>query len=56
MTGEILDAKASHDEKFEQLKPPEYFDRYIIIKDAFLQNRNYILNPESVEEDYSLDY
>jgi phospholipid-binding lipoprotein MlaA len=56
VTGEILDAKASHDQKFEQLKPPEYFDRYIIIKDAFLQNRNYILNPESVEEDYSLDY
>lgn len=56
VTGEILDAKASHDDKFEHLKPPEYFDRYIIIKDAFLQNRQYILDPEGAQEDYALDY
>lgn len=53
---QILDAKSSAAEKFEDIKPPTYFDRYLIIKDSYLQNREYYLNPPTWDDYYNLDY
>ena len=56
LSGQVLDLKSSADDKFEKIKPPAYFDRYLIIKDAYLQNRNYFLNPPVWDDYYDIDF
>lgn len=54
--GQVLDLKSSLDDKFENIETPVYFDRYLIVKDAYLQNREYFLNPPTWDNYYNLDF
>lgn len=53
---QFIDLKTNIHERYSTIKPPEYFDRYVVYKDAYLQNREYFLNPPEWDELYELDY
>ena len=53
---QFIDLKANIHERYSNVEPPEYFDRYIIFKDAYLQSREHYLNPPEWESMYDLDF
>ena len=56
MGTQVLDLKSSVDDLFQDVEAPAYFDRYLIVKDSYLQNREYFLNPSTLDTYYNLDY